>query len=75
MIIACALLTVALVAVATVLVVFHAREQQRWADERRELLNRIQAPQHIPVTPTRAFIAPEPEVDLSSLVGAIDLED
>lgn len=48
---------------------FH-QERKEWSLERRELLNRVQRPEWIPVS-QEAFVAPEPETDEFNLVGVI----
>ncbi len=78
MIVVTCLLAIALV-VIVVAFLHHYRErerlwqqvQQEWAAERRELANRIQRPEHIPVGVSRAWVAPEPEDDEVELVGTI----
>lgn len=49
--IVCVGLAAALVMVVRTLSAQHATAERAWADERRELLNRIQVPHHIPVAP------------------------
>lgn len=53
----------------------HEAAQAQWFLERRELLNRIQAPQHIPLTAPEDFVVPETEDDDSNLVGTIRFPD
>lgn len=47
-----------------------AAERREWASERRELLNRIQRPEWLPVV-SEGFEAPEVEMDEFNLVGVI----
>jgi hypothetical protein len=47
-----------------------ATERREWASERRELLNRIQRPEWLPVA-SEGFVTPEPEPDEFNLVGVI----
>jgi hypothetical protein len=49
----------------------HREAQAQWVLERRELLNRIQAPQHIPLGSVSDFVVPEREEDGTELVGTI----
>ena len=73
-IVAC-LEAIALVALTWVLL-RHFREQTaQWAVERRELLNRIQRPDHIPVAAHPDFVMPELEPDDIGLVGTITYEE
>ena len=48
---------------------FH-QERAEWLSERRELLNRVQRPEWLPVA-SQAFSAPEPELDEFNMVGVI----
>jgi len=78
LIVACALV-VALVAVAYLLLrsqaradAAHERDREAWVAERRELLNRVQRPEQIPVG-TASFVFPaEQEIDEIAQVGQID---
>ena len=47
--------------------------ERAWADERRELLNRIQRPDMVPLTAAKPFIAPDPEPDEIDLVGVVQV--
>lgn len=49
----------------------HAQAQVDWALERRELLNRIQRPEQLPVTVPEGWVMPEPETDDSHLIGQV----
>jgi hypothetical protein len=49
-------------------------ERKQWAEERRELLNRIQAPSFIPTAPQYQFEAPEREPDEYARVGSIVID-
>lgn len=62
---------VALVVVVLLLLRHFAEAQAQWAVERRELLNRVQRPDHIPVAPRPEFVLPELEDDLTAEVGTI----
>lgn len=42
-----------------------------WADERRELLNRIQRPEIVPVKPTEGYVIPDQEPDGWNDIGEI----
>ena len=46
------------------------QEREEWLLERRELLNRVQRPEWLPVS-QGAFSQPEPEADEFNLVGVI----
>jgi hypothetical protein len=70
MIAAVVFLGVALVVTIVVFVRSHAQAQADWAEERRELLNRIQFPDHRPTT-AAPFETPEVEPDESHMVGMI----
>lgn len=72
-VIAC-LLAVALVATVHLLLAHFREAQAQWAVERRELLNRIQRPDIVPVTPVHTFTMPEVEPDEIDLVGTIKFE-
>jgi hypothetical protein len=48
------------------------QERHEWAQERRELLERIQRPQHIPITVTEPLVLPEEPADEIDLVGTIN---
>lgn len=49
----------------------HAQAQAAWVTERRELVNRVQAPQHVPQGPVTEFVVPELEPDEIGEVGTI----
>ena len=55
----------------------HAKDSAAWAAERRELVNRIQAPNHIPVgtVPEGWTVPDDEEPDESALVGSIVYDD
>lgn len=46
------------------------QERSEWLLERRELLNRVQRPEWLPVV-SEGFVAPEVETDEFNLVGVI----
>ena len=46
-------------------------ERREWASERRELLNRIQRPELLPIAPERDFVIPEVEPDEFDMIGSI----
>ena len=48
-----------------------ALERREWASERRELLNRIQRPEVLPVVSERDFVIPEVEPDEFDMIGSI----
>lgn len=50
-------------------------ERRSWAAERRELLNRIQAPERIPVEVPVDWTPPEEEPDDTALVGTTAYSD
>lgn len=50
------------------------RERAGWADERRELLNRIQQPQFIPTGAADGWKFPENEPDEIGLVGTVAID-
>lgn len=63
---------VALVAVVIYLTRQHAEQAAAWYVERRELLNRIQRPEHVPVAGSLVpFEWPEDQPDEIELVGTI----
>lgn len=62
---------VAIVVVVLLLLRHQGEEQARWAVERRELLNRIQRPDQIPVAPRPEFLTPDQEDDFAAEVGTI----
>ncbi len=72
-------MTAALVLVLLVVVlsafVLVDRKDARQRDERRELMNRVQRPELIPVAATRAPARVEPEPDELHLVGTIRAAD
>jgi hypothetical protein len=52
----------------------HIAERVLWAEERRELLNRIQRPDQIPTSPSPGYVVPEPEPDEINDVGTVRYE-
>ena len=46
-------------------------ERREWLSERRELINRVQAPERLPNSLERDFVIPEPETDEFALVGVV----
>ena len=71
MTIVAALLAAALVAVVWLLLRHQQHAERAWEAERRELLNRIQRPEQIPLPDAPDFVLPEPEDDESALVGTV----
>lgn len=71
MVVVAGLEAVALVAVVFLLLRHFAASERAWADERRELLNRVQRPDHIPLPSTEQFVFPEQEDDELNKVGTI----
>jgi hypothetical protein len=73
MIVVCVVLAAALVAVVAGFLAFMDRRERAWTSERRELLNRIQHPQRMPVAAPRApkRRLAEVEPDESHLVGVV----
>lgn len=67
------LVALAVIAFAYSLVVDHREARRQWALERRELLERIQRPERIPVSAAadEEFEVPEMEPDESDAVGTI----
>lgn len=62
--------------VGLALLLSHYGDQAKaWADERRELLTRIQAPERIPMPPMEHLVQPELEPDDIELVGTIQYLD
>jgi hypothetical protein len=54
----------------------HHEAEMAWADERRELLTRIQRPEYVPAAPMPNFELPEMEPDQVELINTIaDLSD
>jgi len=74
MIIAVALEAVTLVAIVTFLLRYHAKQAEAWTRERRELLNRVQRPEVIPVSAGDGFAVPDTAPDEINLVGQIDFD-
>lgn len=85
MVVVCGVLAVALIAVVVVLTRSHQRvvdrltgahavAEEAWVQERRELINRVQAPEHIPRGSVQQFEMPEIEPDDSNLVGQINYD-
>jgi hypothetical protein len=63
--------------VVVVLLFLRAQESagRAWADERRELLNRVQRPDILPLAAANTFVQPDPEPDEIDMVGTIDYAD
>lgn len=85
MIVVSCVLAAALVAVVVALVREHRKAVERltsahraseeaWIVERRELVNRVQAPERIPLTAPTHFEMPEMEPDESHLVGTVNYD-
>lgn len=53
----------------------HTAAQAEWVNERRELVNRVQAPQFVPRSPVTEFKIPELEEDGIEEVGTIQQLD
>lgn len=62
---------VALVLIVRMLLASHREAEAAWTVERRELVNRVQAPERIPVALPEGMDFPEPEVDEMAMVGQI----
>lgn len=71
MIIVASIEAVALVLVVWILIRHMRMLDESWVLERRELINRVQFPHAMPVTPSEPFTVPEPEPDDLHLVGSI----
>jgi uncharacterized protein (DUF362 family) len=72
MIIVASLEAVALVAIVVLMLRHQAASEVAWTAERRELLTRIQRPEHVPTAQTPAFEWPvDDESDEIELVGTI----
>lgn len=67
-------LSVALVLVVGLMLRAQARERAAVAVERHELLNRIQAPDRLPVAPRPDFVLPEHEPDEWNQVGSVTFD-
>jgi hypothetical protein len=52
----------------------HSSAQEEWLEERRELLNRIQHPEVMPMAPVSDFKAPERPPDEWTKVGTIEID-
>ena len=52
----------------------HAEAQQQWAEERRELVTRIQAPERVPVPAATEFVIPESKPDEWATAGQIEFD-
>jgi 23S rRNA A2030 N6-methylase RlmJ len=52
----------------------HTKAETAWLEERRELLNRIQAPERIPVQASQDYVIPEREQDEWASVGTIVID-
>jgi hypothetical protein len=70
-----ALQTLVLVLAVRWFVTAQAEAEARWSLERRELLNRIQRPEAVPLHPVANFQAPDTEPDDIELVGTIAYPD
>lgn len=66
---------VALVVVVLAFLWDRRQTEDKWAAERRELLNRVQFPDRMPVEAPADFRVPELEPDELNLVGTIRYED
>lgn len=53
----------------------HTTAEAAWVAERRELVNRVQAPQHVPHGPVTGFVVPDVEPDGIDEVGTIQQLD
>ncbi|MDE2102256.1 MAG: hypothetical protein KGL39_33735 [Patescibacteria group bacterium] len=53
----------------------HGQAEAAWVSERRELVNRVQAPQYVPRGPVTEFVVPELEPDGINEVGTIQQLD
>lgn len=49
----------------------HTEAQEAWIVERRELLNRIQHPEHVPHVPVEGYEIPDREPDGWNQVGTV----
>jgi len=47
------------------------QEREEWLSERRELLNRVQAPERLPSAQLADFASPEFEPDEFNMIGSI----
>lgn len=65
---------IALLVLVAGILEMHSRERERDRIERAELLNRIQAPERLPMSPA-AFGIPELEDDESATVGTITYDE
>lgn len=70
-VIALLLAVVAIVGVVVQAFRFHASQAKAWAQERRELLNRVQRPEVIPQAAPEMWAMPEMLPDESNLVGTV----
>jgi hypothetical protein len=69
-----ALALVALVAAIALFSRDRDRSEARWTLERRELLNRIQRPEMVPLPTAEGFVVPERLPDEWAQVGQIDID-
>lgn len=65
---------IALIVIVRELLTRHATSEASWGDERRELLNRIQRPEFLPVASPGNYVIPEQEPDEIGQVGAINFD-
>ena len=65
------LLALASLALNAYLLRAQREERAQHALERRDLLERIQRPEHVPLAPSAPLVYPEPELDEIDLVGRI----
>lgn len=70
-----AILAVALVVVVRLFLRHQAALESAWADERRELLTRIQRPEMVPVPTGAPVVFPEQEDDDWGAVGTIEEDE
>lgn len=71
----CVALVVALVVIVRALTGAYRASEGHWAEERRELLNRIQAPERLPVSAPATWASPDDEPDDFALVGTIQIDE
>ena len=67
-------LTLVLALIVRMLTEAQGQLEASWVQERRELLERIQRPEHPPITSGARFEAPEQEPDEWNLVGTISYD-
>lgn len=70
------LVVLAFAPLAITLTLLHhmGKRDAAWADERRELLTRIQRPEIVPVKPASGYVIPDREPDEYGQVGAIEFD-